>query len=52
MEEFSGVSMRIGTRNVEKGITTLSHNNDFMIDEISRCKTKNGYYIYNLFRRK
>ena len=25
--------MRIGTRNVEKGITTLAHNNDFMIDE-------------------
>ena len=28
-----GVFMRIGTKNVEKGITTLAHNNDFMIDE-------------------
>jgi len=28
-----GVFMRIGTRNKEKGITTLAHNNDFMIDE-------------------
>lgn len=28
-----GVFMRLGTRNVEKGITTLAHNNDFMIDE-------------------
>jgi metal-dependent amidase/aminoacylase/carboxypeptidase family protein len=25
--------MRIGTRNEAKGITTLAHNNDFMIDE-------------------
>ena len=28
-----GVFIRIGTRNVEKGICTLAHNNDFMIDE-------------------
>lgn len=28
-----GVFMRIGTRNEAKGITTLAHNNDFMIDE-------------------
>lgn len=28
-----GVFFRLGTRNVEKGITTLPHNNDFMIDE-------------------
>jgi amidohydrolase len=31
--EKPGVFIRIGTRNVEKGITTLAHNNDFMIDE-------------------
>lgn len=28
-----GVFIRIGTRNVEKGISTLAHNSDFMIDE-------------------
>lgn len=28
-----GVFIRIGTRNIEKGICTLAHNNDFMIDE-------------------
>ena len=28
-----GVFMRLGTRNVDKGIATLAHNNDFMIDE-------------------
>lgn len=28
-----GVFMRLGTRNAEKGCTTLPHNNDFMIDE-------------------
>ena len=28
-----GVFIRLGTRNEEKGITTLPHNNDFMIDE-------------------
>lgn len=28
-----GVFFRIGTRNAEKGCTTLPHNNDFMIDE-------------------
>jgi amidohydrolase len=28
-----GVFMRLGTRNDEKGCTTLPHNNDFMIDE-------------------
>ena len=28
-----GVFFRLGTRNTEKGITTLPHNNDFMIDE-------------------
>lgn len=33
LAEKPGVFMRIGTRNVEKGITTLAHNNDFMIDE-------------------
>ena len=31
--EKPGVFIRIGTRNVEKGICTLAHNNDFMIDE-------------------
>ena len=33
LQRKPGVFMRIGTRNVEKGITTLAHNNDFMIDE-------------------
>lgn len=28
-----GVFMRIGTKNEDKGITTLAHNNNFMIDE-------------------
>ena len=28
-----GVFIRLGTRNEEKGCTTLPHNNDFMIDE-------------------
>lgn len=28
-----GVFIRLGTRNEEKGYTTLPHNNDFMIDE-------------------
>ena len=28
-----GVFIRLGTRNLEKGCTTLPHNNDFMIDE-------------------
>ena len=28
-----GVFFRLGTRNAEKGCTTLPHNNDFMIDE-------------------
>lgn len=28
-----GVFLRVGTRNMEKGIGTLAHNNDFMIDE-------------------
>jgi len=28
-----GVFLRLGTRNEEKGCTTLPHNNDFMIDE-------------------
>ena len=28
-----GVFIRLGTRNEKKGITTLPHNNDFMIDE-------------------
>ena len=28
-----GVFLRLGTRNAEKGYTTLPHNNDFMIDE-------------------
>ena len=28
-----GVFMRLGTRNSEKGCTTLPHNNDFLIDE-------------------
>ncbi len=28
-----GVFMRLGTRNAEKGCTTLPHNNDFLIDE-------------------
>ena len=28
-----GVFFRLGTRNSEKGCTTLPHNNDFMIDE-------------------
>ena len=28
-----GVFIRLGTRNVEKGCTTLPHNNDFLIDE-------------------
>jgi len=28
-----GVFIRLGTRNSEKGCTTLPHNNDFMIDE-------------------
>ena len=28
-----GVFIRLGTRNEAKGITTLPHNNDFMIDE-------------------
>lgn len=28
-----GVFIRLGTRNAEKGCTTLPHNNDFMIDE-------------------
>ena len=28
-----GVLIRLGTRNEEKGCTTLPHNNDFMIDE-------------------
>lgn len=28
-----GVFVRLGTRNEEKGFTTLPHNNDFMIDE-------------------
>lgn len=31
--EKPGVFVRLGTRNTEKGITTLPHNNDFMIDE-------------------
>ena len=31
--EKPGVFIRIGTRNVEKGICTLAHNNDIMIDE-------------------
>ena len=31
--EKPGVFIRIGTRNVEKGICTLAHNNDFMMDE-------------------
>ena len=31
--EKPGVFVRLGTRNEEKGITTLPHNNDFMIDE-------------------
>ena len=25
--------LRLGTRNAEKGCTTLPHNNDFMLDE-------------------
>ncbi len=33
LQRKPGVFMRIGTRNVKKGITTLAHNNDFMIDE-------------------
>ena len=28
-----GAFVRLGTRNAEKGCTTLPHNNDFMIDE-------------------
>ncbi|MBR4288565.1 MAG: amidohydrolase [Clostridia bacterium] len=28
-----GVFLRLGTRNAEKGCTTLPHNNDFLIDE-------------------
>jgi len=28
-----GVFIRLGTKNAEKGCTTLPHNNDFMIDE-------------------
>ena len=28
-----GVFIRLGTKNEEKGCTTLPHNNDFMIDE-------------------
>ena len=28
-----GVFFRLGTRNKAKGIGTLAHNNDFMIDE-------------------
>ena len=28
-----GVFIRLGTRNAEKGCTTLPHNNDFMLDE-------------------
>ena len=28
-----GVFIRLGTRNADKGCTTLPHNNDFMIDE-------------------
>ena len=28
-----GVFIRLGTRNAEKGFTTLPHNNDFMLDE-------------------
>ena len=28
-----GVFIRLGTRNEEKGCTTLPHNNDFMLDE-------------------
>ena len=28
-----GVFVRLGTRNAEKGCTTLPHNNDFMLDE-------------------
>lgn len=28
-----GVFLRLGTRNAQKGCTTLPHNNDFMIDE-------------------
>ncbi|MBR2897484.1 MAG: hypothetical protein IKC04_06350, partial [Oscillospiraceae bacterium] len=28
-----GVFFRLGTRNAEKGCTTLPHNNDFMLDE-------------------
>ncbi len=31
--EKPGVFVRLGTRNEEKGITTLPHNNDFVIDE-------------------
>ncbi len=31
--EKPGVFVRLGTRNSEKGITTLPHNNDFMLDE-------------------
>ncbi len=31
--EKPGVFVRLGTRNEEKGIVTLPHNNDFMIDE-------------------
>lgn len=31
--EKPGVFIRLGTRNADKGITTLPHNNDFMIDE-------------------
>ncbi len=31
--EKPGVFVRLGTRNIDKGITTLPHNNDFMIDE-------------------
>lgn len=33
LQKKPGVFMRIGTRNIEKGITTLGHNSDFMIDE-------------------
>ena len=28
-----GVFFRLGTRNIQKGITSLPHNNDFMLDE-------------------
>lgn len=28
-----GAFLRLGTRNAEKGCTTLPHNNDFLLDE-------------------